>query len=238
MEFAGAAAGRYEYTIGDRDAADVARSSRWARRRSRARSEFDKDRLATKTGPFTIERKGPGGAVSKITDGKLSLAYAYDANGRPAARTLTVGGTERFFQKLTFDNVGRAGAREERVDGGALDTLAYGYDGSGQLLTVKRGATRVEDHTYDANGNRLGGGAAYDDRDRLTTRGGVGYTWDADGFLKPAAPTRSPTGRRGELLSATAGGRRSRTPTTPSGAGPPAGCDRSTSTATRRTRSR
>ena len=68
--------------------------------------EFDGDRLATKTGPFSIERTGPGGAVSKITDGKLSLTYAYDANGRPATRTLSVGGTERFFQKLSFDNRG------------------------------------------------------------------------------------------------------------------------------------
>ena len=74
---------------------------------------------------------GPGGAVSKIADDKLSLAYTYDANGRPVGRTLTVGGTERFYQKLTFDTVGRAGAREERVAGGALDSLTYGYDGIG-----------------------------------------------------------------------------------------------------------
>ena len=38
-------------------------------------------------------------------------------------------GTERFFQKLTFDTTGRASGREERVDGGALDALTYGYDG-------------------------------------------------------------------------------------------------------------
>jgi RHS repeat-associated protein len=163
---------------------------------------FDKDRLATKSGPFTIERKGPGGAVSKISDDKLSLSYEYDANGRPVGRTLKVGTAERFYQKLTFNNVGLAGAREERVDGGAPDTLTYGYDGVGQLLTVKRGATLLEDHAYDPDGNRLSGGAAYDDQDRLSVRGGVNYTWDADGFLKTRGADAFVYSRSGELLSA------------------------------------
>ena len=204
LEFTGAAAGKYEYAIGDRILPTSEKLTVGATSITRA-LEFDDDRLASKVGPFSIERTGPSGAVSKITDGKLALAYAYDANGRPATRTLSVGGTEKFFQKLTFDNGGRATAREERVDGTA-DTLAYGYDGAGQLTTVKRGATVLEDNQYDVNGNRLGNGAAYDDRDRLTTRGGVGYTWDADGFLKSRGADTFAYSRSGELLSATAGG--------------------------------
>ena len=88
------------------------------------------------------------------------------------------------------------------MDGGALDTLTYGYDATGQLLTVKRGATVLENHSYDPDGNRLSGGAAYDDQDRLTTRGGVGYTWDADGFLKTRGADTFTYSRSGELLSA------------------------------------
>ena len=204
LEFTGAATGKYEYAIGDRILPTSEKLTVGATSITRA-LEFDDDRLASKVGPFSIERTGPAGAVSKITDGKLALSYAYDANGRPATRTLSVGGTEKFFQKLTFDNGGRATGREERVDG-AADTLAYGYDGAGQLTTVKRGATVLEDYAYDVNGNRLGAGAAYDDRDRLTTRGGVGYTWDADGFLKTRGADTFAYSRNGELLSATAGG--------------------------------
>ena len=70
--------------------------------------------------------------------------------------------------------MGRAGAREERVDGGgAGHARPTATTASGQLLTVKRGATVLENHTYDLDGNRSRGGAVYDDQDRLTTRGGV-----------------------------------------------------------------
>lgn len=197
-------AGRYEYALGDRilPTAETLKAGGTTITRALA---FDNDRLETRSGPFTIERNGPAGAVSRITDGKLALTYAYDGNGRPATRTLSVGGGERFFQKLTFDATGRASAREERVEG-AADALSYGYDGAGQLTTVKRGATVVSSYGYDANGNRTDGGAAYDDRDRLTARGGVTYTWDADGFLKSRGTDTFTYSRGGELLRATAGG--------------------------------
>jgi RHS repeat-associated protein len=196
VEFGGVSAGRYDYTLGDRLLPGSEKLTVGETEITRALG-FDGDRLLTKTGPFTVERNGPVGSVSKITDGNLTLSYAYDANGRPATRTLSVGGTERFFQKLTFDKSGRAEKREERVEG-AADTLNYGYDASGQLLTVKRGTELLENHTYDGNGNRLTGGAAYDDADRLTT----GYTWDADGFLKTRGNDAFTYSRSGELLSA------------------------------------
>ena len=95
----------------------------------------------------------------------------------------------------------------------------------------------LEDHPYDVDGNRLGGGAAYDDQDRLTTRGGVGYTWDADGFLKTrgadtfaySPQRRAAAARRGDHTYAyDALGRRVAR----------AGATKTTSTATRPTRSR
>jgi RHS repeat-associated protein len=205
LEFGGVAAGRYEYALGERQlpASETLKVGAAELTRQLA---FDGDRLLTQSGPFAIERKGPGGAVSKITDGKLALSYEFDALGRPTGRRLTVDGTERFYQKLTFDAVGRAGAREEKVDGGALDTLTYGYDGIGQLETVKRGAQALETYAYDLDGNRTSGGAAYDDQDRLTTRAGIAHKWDADGFLVRRGSDTFAWSRGGELLTATAGG--------------------------------
>jgi RHS repeat-associated protein len=201
LEFGGVASGRYDYELGDRLLPQSETLTVGDTKLSRA-LQYDADRLLTKSGPFTIERNGPNGAISKITDGKLALTYEYDANGRPAGRKLTVNGTERFYQKLTFANTGRADQREERVDGGALDTLGYEYDGAGQLLKVTRGAQTVESHSYDPNGNRLDGNAVYDDQDRLTSRAGVTYQWDADGFLVSRGGQTYTWSRSGELLSA------------------------------------
>src|SRR4029079_17824834 len=75
MEFGGVAAGRYEYTLGDRVLPTSEKLTVGATSITRDVG-FDKDRLATKSGPYTFERTGPGGAISKITDGKLSLEYA------------------------------------------------------------------------------------------------------------------------------------------------------------------
>ncbi|MBE2320610.1 hypothetical protein DVA67_031915 [Solirubrobacter sp. CPCC 204708] len=200
LTFGGVAAGTYEYTYGDRVLPTAEKLTVGATTVTRELG-FDEDRLATKSGPFTITRQGPGGAVSKISDGKLSLEYAYDDNGRPVGRTLKVGTTERFFQQLTFNTVGLAGARSERVDG-AADALSYEYDPAGQLRAVKRGGTVVESHTYDLDGNRLGGGAEYDDQDRLKARDGVSYTWDADGFLLSRGADTFTYSRSGELLAA------------------------------------
>ena len=77
-----ATAGTYDYTLGDKLLPTAEKLTVGATEITRAVA-FDDDRLATKSGPFTLKRTGPAGAVSEITDGKLSLTYAYDANGRP-----------------------------------------------------------------------------------------------------------------------------------------------------------
>ncbi len=89
---------------------------------------------------------------------------------------------------------------------GAADTLAYGYDGSGQLLTVKRGATVVESHNYDGErqpARRRCGLRRSRPPDR---RGGVAYTWDADGYLTGRGADTFAYSRDGGLLTATVGG--------------------------------
>ncbi len=60
LEFTGAAAGRYDYTLGTRILPTSEKLTVGATEITRA-LEFDGDRLPTKTGPFSIERNGPGG---------------------------------------------------------------------------------------------------------------------------------------------------------------------------------
>ena len=185
-----------------------ARSSRWAATEITRALAFDDDRLATKTGPFTIERNGPGGrGLEDHRRQARADVRVRRATAGPATRTLSVGGTERFFQKLTFDNAGRAsvarGARRRR----RADTLAYGYDGSGQLLTVKRGATvrreqRLRRQRQPARRRRGLRRPRPADRPRRR-RLHVGRRRLPD---RPRRATRSPTARDGELLSATVGG--------------------------------
>ncbi len=62
----------------------------------------------------------------------------------------------------------------------------YTYDGIDQLLTENGGGV-ANTYTYDANGNRTSKNAeiyAYDDGDKLLTRGSTSYSYDACGRTK------------------------------------------------------
>ncbi len=139
------------------DPADEREAHGGRRPRSRARWRSTTTGWRPRPARSRSSATAPAGAVSKITDGKLALTLRVRrATAGPATRTLSVGGTERFFQKLTFDNTGRAASREERVDGGALDTLAYGYDGSGPAAdrqARRDGRSRTTPTTPTATGS-------------------------------------------------------------------------------------
>ncbi len=208
LEFSGAATGKAEFAFGPRLLPTEEKLTVGSTVVTRS-VEFDGDDLRTKEGPFTITRGGPLGAITKISDGTGTLDVEYDALGRPAGRTLTVGGSQRFWQRLTLDSAARGERREERVGGGALDTLTYEYDALGQLKKVRRGTDVLEDYGYDDAGNRTsanGKAAAYDDQDRLTAFDGTQYRYDADGFLVRRGTDTFTWSRSGELLSATVGG--------------------------------
>ena len=157
---------------------------------------FDNDRLATKSGPFTIERIGPGGrGLEDHRRQARRSSYAYDANGRPATRTLKrrrrPSASSRSSRSTTWAGRHARGARGRRRAGHARPTATTA---SGQLLTVKRGATVLEDHAYDGDGQpprRRRGlrrpGPADHARRRRATRG------TRTGSSRPAARTRSPT---------------------------------------------
>ena len=107
---------------------------------------------------------------------------------------------------LTYDVVGRIPQREETVSGTA-HTFSYAYDPDGRLTGVSGAA--AEAYAYDLNGNRItanGTPASYDAQDRILSRGGVSYTFDADGFMTGRGADTFQYSARGELLQATVGG--------------------------------
>jgi RHS repeat-associated protein len=69
-------------------------------------------------------------------------------------------------------------------------TITYDYDPLYRLTAAAYSSGEVYAYTYDAVGNRLKKGAnggvteyIYDDANRLTSAGGVAYTWDDNGNL-------------------------------------------------------
>jgi choice-of-anchor C domain-containing protein len=117
-----------------------------------------------------------------------STSYAYFANG--LSKTIThknaAGGTLVNYDYL-YDLAGRL---KSEVHHG--DTYQYGYDKTGQLLTVNKGGSLFESFTYDKNGNRKtstgpNGNQAYAPAgtgNRLMNDGQNNYTYDGEGNLK------------------------------------------------------
>ena len=135
-----------------------------------------------------------------VADDALDLALAYDDGGRQKARTLTVDGAKRYELNVTRDDAGRITKRVETV-AGTTKTYDYEYWPDGQLKTVRDGATVLESYAYDANGNRLG--HTYADDDRMTGT----HVFDQAGFLVSRGADTFSYADRGELQSATVGGK-------------------------------
>lgn len=165
----------------------------------------DRDGLLTATGALGFTRGGPQGATSAIADTALNLTLSYDTHGRQTGRRTTVAGQTRYEWSLTYDATGRLTGKTETV-GGVPNSFVYGYDFDGQLVTVMRNGSPVENYVYDLNGNRTSGGATYDTQERLATRGATSYSFNADGFMIARGADSFQYGLQGELLRATVGG--------------------------------
>ncbi|MBP8298009.1 MAG: RHS repeat protein, partial [Burkholderiales bacterium] len=174
---------------------------------------WDKDGAGTGFGPFTLTRAGPGGALSKISDGGLNVTYVYDTLGRITSRTHTVGNVAVYSAQLTYGISGRIASRTETI-GGVSHSQVYTYDLDGRLTGVQRDGVADEIYAYDVRGNRtsrtIGAGAAqvatYDAQDRLQQRATVTYVVNADGFLAQRGADTFQYSTRGQLLQATVGG--------------------------------
>ena len=173
----------------------------------------DADGVPTGFGGFTYERNGPDRSLSAITDGTARTEETTDPVADLTTRVLKVGGVEQYRLELVTDATGRITSRRE-VDAGGDHTYAYAHDDIGALREVRRDGALTESYQYNLDGDRtqrtLAAGApeaaSYDAGGKLSSRGGVGYTFDADGFLAAHGGDTFVHDRSGDLRSATVGG--------------------------------
>jgi RHS repeat-associated protein len=216
ITFSGVAVGAYTFTY-DLPSAGV--SNFWLKTRSldggpATTFNYDADGNVIGVGPLSIGRAAPVRAMSSVSIGGVThWSFAFDSYGRMTSRSMNAAGT-KWSSALSFDAGGRIAARTVSVNGGANVAYEYGYDTDGQLVSVKKDGTSVESYTYDSNGNRTSRTAGttpvetstFDAQDRLLTRGGLSYEFDAAGFLTKRGSDTFTYSARGELLNATAGG--------------------------------
>lgn len=173
---------------------------------------YDLSGLKTAHGPFTYERNGPAGNVSRITDGVVAVELTYDTLGRLQSRRHTINDVEVALLSVSYDAADRV-SETVLTQANSTRTRRYEYDADGQLTEVRDEVGIIESYAYDANGNRtardIGASsesATYDSRDRLVNRGGLTYTVDVDGMLSDRDGDSFEYSARGELLSATVDG--------------------------------
>jgi RHS repeat-associated protein len=174
---------------------------------------FDDDGNLKTYGPFTFRRGGPLGSVDQINDGTLALSYTYDTYGRVATRNHIVNGINIYALSLNYD-LADSLQRKVETKSGISETMTYTYSADGDLFTVARNGTNVEEYDYDLNRNRSSvrrdGGeaqsASYDTLDRLTARGGVTYQFNDNGYLVSRGSDTFTYSTRGELIEARLGG--------------------------------
>ena len=202
--YGGAATGRFDYTYDAERRLSAIKLTSGATVLDSSVTR-DADGLATGFGPFTFERNGPGGVVSRIGDGALALTLTHDGRARVASRAVAVGAQSVYSAGLTRDPAGRITRRVETAA-----TTDYRYDADGRLLDVDVAGSPAERYTYDLNGNRatrrIGAGAveslSYDAQERLASRGAITYDFDADGFMTRRGTDTFTYSARGELLRA------------------------------------
>ncbi|QSQ25905.1 hypothetical protein JY651_13655 [Pyxidicoccus parkwayensis] len=188
IAFTGAAAGEFTLAYDGRGNL-VSRRLRTGADNHTTAFAYDLDDLRTQEGPFTFTRGGARGEVTRIEDAALRIDTIFDAVGRPATRTLTVGGAAVYREQLTFDDADRVTRRIETF-GAAASQLDYSYDLAGRLTAVHRDGAASESSAYDADGNRISRSRpgltetmTYDAQGRLAQRGAIVYAFDAGGIL-------------------------------------------------------
>ena len=118
-------------------------------------------------------------AATTYDDPSTATQPGYDELGQLRELVHTVGAAALAYT-WTYDNAGRMTAMTS--PGGATD---YTLDDTGQLVDADHSAgfQADESYTYDANGNRDGGGDTVDTDNRLTSDGVYNYAYDDEGNL-------------------------------------------------------
>jgi RHS repeat-associated protein len=140
-------------------------------------------------GPASISRDPASGAATRATLGTASVAWAYDADGRPASISTSAGGATLGAITYVRDALGRI-ATATQTFAGVTHTIEYGYDRAGRLASVTQDHGPAAGSTYDRAGNRLSipapggsGTATYDTRNQLVRLGTVTYSYEPGGTL-------------------------------------------------------
>jgi RHS repeat-associated protein len=106
-----------------------------------------------------------------------TATYSFDSLGRLTELGYKQGSANLFTPySWTYDDVGRI-TQFATADG----TSDYEYDQTNQLTAADHNYQSDESYSYDANGNRTGGGYTTGNDNRLTHDGTYSYTYDHEG---------------------------------------------------------
>lgn len=143
---------------------------------------YDKDSLLTGAGAETLTYDPANGLLTGTALGGVADTYSYNGFGETVSYQASYQGNALYSASFVRDPLGRIAQKTETVLGAAA-VLDYAYDAAGRLAEVGKNGAVSATYAYDANGNRTGGGAVYDDQDRLLSRSGVTYAYTANGDL-------------------------------------------------------
>ncbi len=143
---------------------------------------YDDDGFPTSAGALTIARQAASGLPSAVTLGGVVETLSFDGFGGITRDIVTANGSPIYDVTLTRDGLDRVTAKTEIING-VTGTFTYAYDAPGRLTTVMKDGLVQSSFTYDANGNRLDNGAAYDAQDRLTKAGPTTFAYTPAGEL-------------------------------------------------------
>ena len=178
---------------------------------------YDRDRLLTGAGRFSIARNSGNGLPESVADGNLSVERSYNGYGELEEETCSIASQPVAGWHAVRDSNGRIIEKTETI-GGETNSYDYGYDCAGRLCTVHENGNLVEEYQYDLSGVRVyemnslrgiaGRSYAYSDEDHLLTVGDTSYQYSVDGFLTTRTDGSGNTttydySSRGELMGVT-----------------------------------
>ncbi len=166
--------------------------------------QYDNDGLLTRAGAMTLTRNLTNGLLTGTSLGAVTQALSYDGMGQVTLAVTSRSAVELFKTAYTYDALGRIATQTETV-GGVTNVFGFTYEPSGRLTQVTKNASIAASYTYDGNGNRLTatgvtGTATYDDQDRLLQQGATSFTYSANGELKSAATGAAVTQYEADVL--------------------------------------
>ncbi len=170
---------------------------------SLANFTYDADGLLMQAGDLTIYRSNNLGRIDSTYLGTSTAGVAevidYNNFGEVRSYSATWNAQPRMAFEYTRDALGRITRKIDSVNGTG-NTIDYGYDLNGQLISVTENGVVTQQYGYDPNGNRLSlitlNGTVtgvYNAQDQLLSYGTKAYTYDELGSLKQV--TDSATGQ-------------------------------------------